>query len=128
MGSKIRVLIADDQAISREGIQRILEGENDMAIVSIVQTAPEVLPEVREKKPDVVLLDLKWHRDDRAMDDVIAQLRREHPKTCVIGLTIYNHLVQQARAAGAMWIVTKDVSKDELLRLIRGAYTSAAPT
>jgi CheY-like chemotaxis protein len=126
MDSRIRVLIADDQAISREGIQRILERESDMEIVGIVQTAPEVLPQVRERKPDVVLLDLKWHRDDQAMDDVIAQLRGEHPKTCVIGLTVYNHLVQQARAAGAMWVVTKDASKDELLRIIRAAYASTA--
>jgi DNA-binding NarL/FixJ family response regulator len=126
MGSRIRVLIADDQAISREGIQRILERENDIEIVGILETAPEVLPQVRVKKPDVVLLDLKWHHDDRAMDDVIAQLRREHPKTCVIGLTVYDHLVQPARTAGAMWVVTKHVSKDELLRLIRAAYTSTA--
>jgi DNA-binding NarL/FixJ family response regulator len=126
MGSRIRVLIADDQAISREGIQRILERENDIEIVGILETAPEVLSQVRVKKPDVVLLDLKWHHDDRAMDGVIAQLRREHPKTCVIGLTVYDHLVQPARAAGAMWVVTKDVSKDDLLRLIRAAYTSTA--
>jgi DNA-binding NarL/FixJ family response regulator len=124
MGSKIRVLIADDQAISREGIERILERENDMEIVAVLETAPEVLPQVRKKNPDVVLLDLRWHRDDRAMDDVITQLRQEHPKVCVIGLTVYDQLVQQARTAGAMWVVTKDVSKDELLRLIRAAYAS----
>jgi DNA-binding NarL/FixJ family response regulator len=126
MDSRIRVLIADDQAISCEGIQRILEREDDMEIVGIVQTAPEVLPQVREKEPDVVLLDLRWHRDDQAMDDVIAQLSREHPKTCIIGLTVYDHLLQQARAAGAMWVVTKDISKDKLLRVIRTAYISTA--
>jgi DNA-binding NarL/FixJ family response regulator len=126
--SKIRVLIADDQAIAREGIQRILEREDDMAIVGIVQTVPEVLPQVREKNPDVLLLDLRWHHDERAMDDVIAQLRQEHPKTCIIGLTIYDHLLQRARAAGAMWAVTKDVGKDELLHLIRAAYASTATT
>lgn len=121
---QIRILLADDQAISREGIQRIIERENDMMIVGVVQTAPEVLPQVREKKPDVVLLDLKWHGDDRAMDDVIVQIRREHPKICVIGMTVYEHLVQQARAAGATWVVSKDISKNELLRVIRAVYAS----
>jgi len=125
MGSRIRVLIADDQAISREGIQRILEREDDMEIVGILETAPEVLPQVHAKKPDVVLLDLKWHRDDQAMDKVIAQLRREHPKICIVGLTVYDHLVQQAKAAGAKWVATKDIGKDELLRLIRGAYAES---
>ncbi|MFB0538104.1 MAG: response regulator transcription factor [Anaerolineae bacterium] len=124
MHSKIRILLADDQAISREGIKRILEHENDMTIVGVVQTAPEVLPQVSEKRPNVVLLDLKWHGDDRAMDDVIAQIRREHPKTCVIGMTVYEHLVQQARDAGATWVVSKDISKNELLRVIRAVYAS----
>lgn len=121
---QIRILLADDQAISREGIRRIIERESDMTIVGVVQTAPEVLPQVREKKPDVVLLDLRWHGDDRAMDDVIAQIRQEHPKTCVIGMTVYEHLVQQARAAGATWVMSKDISKNELLRVIRAAYAS----
>jgi DNA-binding NarL/FixJ family response regulator len=121
---QIRILLADDQAISREGIRRIIERESDMTIVGVVQTAPEVLPQVREKKPDVVLLDLKWHGDDRAMDDVIAQIRRDHPKTRVIGMTVYAHLVQQARAAGATWVMSKDISKNELLRIIRAVYAS----
>ena len=126
MGSRIRVLIADDQAISREGIHRLLEREDDMTIVGVVQTAPEVLPQVSAKNPDVVLLDLKWHRDDQAMDKVIAQLRRVYPKICIIGLTVYNNLVQGARDAGAEWVVTKDMEKDKLLRLIRAAYASTA--
>jgi DNA-binding NarL/FixJ family response regulator len=87
MDSKIRVLIADDQAISREGIQRMLERESDMEMVGAVQTAPEVVLQVREKNPDVVLLDLRWHHDDQAMDKVIAQLRRDYPRPCIIGLT-----------------------------------------
>jgi CheY-like chemotaxis protein len=121
MGNRIRVLIADDQAISREGIRRILERENDMEVVGAVQTAPEVLPQVRVKNPDVVLLDLRWHHDDQAMNEVIAQLRQGYPETCIIGLTAYEGLVEQARAAGATWAVTKDVGKDELLHLIRAA-------
>lgn len=127
MNSRIRVLIADDQAISREGIQRILERESDMEIVGAVQTAPEVLPQVREKNPDVVLLDLRWHHDDQAMDKVIAQLRRDYPRTCIIGLTAYEGLVQQARAAGATWAVTKDVGRDELVHLIRAASRVVGP-
>lgn len=127
MGSRTRVLIADDQAISREGIQRILECESDMEVVGAVRTAPEVLPQVREKNPDVVLLDLRWHCDDQAMNEVIAQLRQEYPRTCIIGLTAYEGLVQQARAAGATWAITKDVGKDELLHLIRAASKVVGP-
>jgi DNA-binding NarL/FixJ family response regulator len=124
MSNRIRILIADDQAISREGIRRILEREDDIEIAGVLETAPEVLPQVRVKKPDVILLDLKWHHDDQAMSDVITQLRQEHPKLCIIGLTVYDHLVQWARTAGATWVVTKDIGKDELLRLIRAAHAS----
>jgi DNA-binding NarL/FixJ family response regulator len=126
MTNKIRVLIADDQPISREGIQRILEREDDMAIVGVVQTAPEVLPQVRAKTPDVVLLDLMWYHDDQAMDHVIRQLRREYPEICIICLTVYDSLIHGARTAGAEWVTTKDMGKDELLRFIRAAYASTA--
>ena len=124
MRNRIRVLVADDQAIAREGFQHILEREVDMDVVGIVQTAPEVLLQVREKIPDVVLLDLKWYRDDQAMNAVIAQLRREFPRICIIGITVYDQLMQQAKIAGADWVTTKDVGKDELLSLIRSAYAA----
>jgi DNA-binding NarL/FixJ family response regulator len=127
MNDKIRVLIADDQAISREGIQRILENESDMAIVGAVETSLEVLPQVRAKAPDVLVLDLKWHGDDEAMYDAIAQLREEHPKTAIVCLTIYEHLIPRAKATGATCAVTKDVSKNEVLGLVRAAYASLYP-
>jgi DNA-binding NarL/FixJ family response regulator len=125
MESKIHVLIADDQAISREGFQRILEREDDMEIVGVVPTAPEVLQQVRDKNPDVVLLDLKWYHDDQAMTAVISQLRRECPKTSIIGVTVYDHLMRPAKDAGAKWVVTKDIGRDELLRLIRAAHATS---
>jgi CheY-like chemotaxis protein len=127
MNNKIRVLIADDQAISREGIQRILENESDMAIVGTVETSLEVLPQVRAKAPDVLVLDLKWHGDDEAMYDAIAQLRREHPKTAIVCLTIYEHLIPRAKVTGATCAVTKDVGKNEVLGLVRAAYVSLYP-
>ena len=126
MCSTIRILIADDQAIAREGIQRILEREEDIEIVGIVQTAPEVLEQVHATTPDVVLLDLRWYHDDQAMSAVIAQLRRECPKTCIIGMTVYDHLMQPAKDAGAKWVITKDIDKNELVRLIRAAYAASA--
>ena len=124
MSNHIRVLIADDQAISREGIRRILEREHDIKVVGLVKTAPDVLPQVRDKNPDVVLLDLQWHRDDHAMYDVITQLCREFPRTRVIVLTGHDHLIQRARAAGAQWALTKEVSKNDLVRFIRSVRTS----
>lgn len=125
MENKIHVLIADDQAIAREGFQRILEREVDMEVVGIVEAAPDVLLQVREKNPDVVLLDLKWYRDDEAMNAVIARLRLEFPAICIIAITVYDQLMQQAKKAGANWVVTKDVGKDDLLRYIRAGYAAS---
>jgi DNA-binding NarL/FixJ family response regulator len=127
MDNRIRVLLADDQDVAIEGLQRILGREDDIEIVGAVQTAPEVLPKVRETRPDVLLLDLKWHQDDRAMDEVIAQLRHEFPDTCIIGLTAHDSLVRQARDAGATWAITKDVHKDELVRLVRATSRTVGP-
>lgn len=125
MESKIRVLLADDQPISREGIQRILGQEKDIELVSVVRTASEVLLEVREKAPDVVLLDLKWHGDVQAMDEVIREIRQDFPKIQVVAISIYEPLLQRAKEAGAAWGVSKNIDKNELPRLIRGAYASA---
>jgi len=127
MHSEIRILLAGDQTISREGIQRILESESDMAIVGTVETSLEVIPQVRAKNPDVLVLDLKWHGDDEAMDDVIAQLRRDYPKIAIVCLTVYEHLIPRAKAAGATCAATKDISKNEVLGLVRAAYASVSP-
>lgn len=125
MSNHIRVLIADNQDIFRVGIQSILERERDIEVVGAVQTTPEVLPQVRDKNPNVVLLGLKWCHDDHAVHDVIAQLRLEFPRTCIIVLVVPDdHLIQEAQAAGAEWVRTKEVSKSNLLHSIRDAYTS----
>lgn len=127
MGGSVRVIIADDQPISREGLQRIFERESDIEIVGVVRSAGDVLPQVREKTPDVLLLDLKWHLDDQAMNDVIAQLCRERPDISIVGLTAYEGLIKQAKAAGAKWAVTKDIGKGELVALIRAASGAVGP-
>lgn len=96
-------------------------------IVGTVRSAGDVLPQVREKSPDVLLLDIKWHQDDQAMNDVIAQLCQEHPSTSIIGLTAYEGLIERAKAAGAKWAITKDIGKDELIALIRAASGAIGP-
>jgi DNA-binding NarL/FixJ family response regulator len=124
MHRKIRILVADDQAISREGIQRILGNEVDMIVVDVVETSLEVLPQVRAKRPDVLVLDLRWHGDKEAMFDVIAQLRQDYPNTAIVCLTIYEDLIPRAKAAGATCAATKEVSKNDVVRLVRAAYGS----
>jgi DNA-binding NarL/FixJ family response regulator len=127
MHSKIRILVADDQAISREGIQRILESEMDIAVVGTVETSLEVLSQVRAKHPDVLVLDLRWHGDKEAMFDVIARVRQNYPETAIVCMTIYAHLIPRAKAAGAICAATKEVSKNDVVRLVRAAYASISP-
>ncbi len=125
MRNNINVLIVDDNDIFRAGIQSILEHARDIQVVGTVQTAPEVLPQVRDKNPDVVLLGLKWHRDNHVVCDLIAQLRLEFPKTCIVVLVVPDdHLIQGAKAAGAEWVQTKEIPKVDLCRWIQDAYDS----
>lgn len=124
MPNRIRVLIADDQVIAREGMQRIIERADDIEVLDPVSTAPEVLVQVRRKRPDVLLLDLRWHHDDHSIVEVIAQIRKEYPNLCIVGVTAYDHLIPQAKEAGATWVISKYVGKDELIRLIRTAYVA----
>lgn len=127
MHGKIRILVADDQVISREGLQRIFESEMDMAVVGTVETSLEVLPQVQTRCPDVLVLDLRWHGDKQAMFDVIAQLHQDYPRTAIVCLTIYEHLIPQAKAAGAICAATKEISKNEVVGLVRAAYGSISP-
>ena len=99
MQPSIRVLIAEDTVIAREGMRRVLEREQDIALVGVVTSAPEVLPAALLERPDVLLLDLKWHGDNNAMEGTVRSISQECPEICIVGLTAYPDLMPSAKAA-----------------------------
>ena len=120
----IRVLIADDTEIAREGLRRLLANVSDIAVIDEASTIYQVMQTARQLRPDVILLDLKWSGDDTAGVSALECIRRDVPESKVIAITVYDHLLRQAREAGAHLAITKDFTRDELHRHIRDICSS----
>jgi DNA-binding NarL/FixJ family response regulator len=126
MAEVVRVLIADDTDIAREGMKRILAAEDDIKVVGEGATMHETILKVHELRPDVLLLDLQWFGDNAGIE-VIERLVSEVPETKVIAITIYPHLIEKARNAGALVALTKEVPKQRLIEEIRSVYAVPPP-
>jgi DNA-binding NarL/FixJ family response regulator len=119
---KIRILIADDQDIAREGMRRILSSIDDFEIVGDAAVLPDVIRKARELIPDIILLDMQWLGDDLGGVETIRRIVRELPEIKIIAITVYNHLIEPARNAGAQAAVTKEIPMKQLIEEIRGIY------
>jgi len=116
---KIRVLIADDHAMVRDGLVSILHYQKDFVIVGEAEDGAEAVARAAELKPDVVLMDLMMPAKDGA--DATLEIRRRLPDTRVLLLTTYGSSAKlsQAFENGATGAITKSQSKDELFAAIR---------
>jgi two-component system response regulator NreC len=122
MGEKIRVLIADDHAIVREGAWRLLNAQPDMEVVGEAQDGREVLPKALELKPDVVVLDISM--PGLTGLDLVPMLRQSLPATQIAVLSVHNKeaFVQQILHSGALAYVLKTSPTADLLAAIRAVH------
>jgi DNA-binding NarL/FixJ family response regulator len=81
----IRVLVADDQALVREGLVTLLRLILDFEVVGAAADGEEAVALVAEQRPDVILMDLRMPRCDGV--EATGRIRAEHPSTAVIALT-----------------------------------------
>lgn len=115
----ITVLIADDHDIVREGIKQIVSETGDIAVGGEARNGAEALDQVRQRKWDVVVLDLNL--PDRPGLDVLAQIKAMAPQIPVLILSMHQHVSYAARAlkAGALGYVSKDSAREHLVPAIR---------
>ncbi len=118
----ISVLIADDTLIAREGLRTILEGVRGLQIVGQASSAQEAVALAQELRPNVVLMDLRWHGDDTAGIEATRQITHGTPEVKVLVITVFQHLIPKAREAGATAAIEKGFSKDDLVNLIRHVH------
>ncbi len=114
----IRLLIADDHTIMREGLKRILEGEINIQIVAEAVDGLDALQKIRAGGIDMVLLDLSM--PGRSGVDLIRQIREEMPKLPILILTMHEEEQYAVRAirAGANGYLTKESAGLELVNAI----------
>jgi DNA-binding NarL/FixJ family response regulator len=122
MSAPIRVLIADDHVIVREGIRRVLGAARDVEVVAEAGDGTEALAMVRAHAPDVIVLDLTMPGVSGL--HVATQLWRERSRVRVLILSMHNHpeYVLEAVRAGAHGYVLKDADPDELRRAVRTVH------
>ncbi len=118
----IRVLIADDHAVVREGLRGLITSEPGMEIVGEAADGVEAVAKARSMKPDVILLDLVMPRMGGL--EAIGEITGENPEARILVLTSFSEddKVFPAIKAGALGYLLKDSSPQELLQAIREVY------
>jgi len=120
--TKIRVLLADDHDLFRQGVRRLLEGSPDLEVVGEARTGQDTVRLVEELAPDIVLLDISMPALSGI--DAARLIKTASPRTGIIILTVHadEEFLFEAIKAGAMGYLLKDASADELIRAIRVIY------
>ena len=117
----ISIIIADDQRLLREGLQTILQSEDELDIVGICENGLEALQKAKEQRPDVVLMDIKMP----IMDGIesMKRIKREVPGTVVLMLTTFaeDRFIVDAMAGGADGFLLKDMPSKTIVQSIHDA-------
>jgi len=127
----IKILIADDHPIVRQGIRQILSEDLTLAVFGEAQNSQEVLDLVTQQQWDIVILDITM--PGRGGIDVLKELRRGYPKLPVLVLSMHSEDQYAIRVlkAGASGYLTKSSAPEELLKAIKrilggGRYVSGS--
>ena len=116
---KIKIIIADDHPVVREGLSAMLAREEDILVVAEAKDGNEALELALEHSPDIVLMDLRMPEMDGV--EAIRHLKEQNPEIQVIILTTYDDDEDIFRGieAGARAYLLKDAPREELFKAIR---------
>jgi NarL family two-component system response regulator LiaR len=119
--AKIRVLVADDHSVVRQGLRMFLLVQPDMELVGEAQNGREAIELVGTLAPDVVLMDLMMPVMNGI--EATAAIKAAHPETQVLVLTTFleDARVAEAIQAGAVGFLLKEVEAEDLVKAVRGA-------
>ncbi len=120
---KIRLIIAEDHAVVREGTRMILEREDDMEVVGEACDGVEAVELIEKVKPDVAILDISMPKMSGI--EVTRQIKSRFPSTAVLILTAYDNdeYVFALLEAGAAGYLLKDVHGREIVEAVRSVHS-----
>jgi len=123
----VRVVVVDDHEVVRTGVVSLFEG-SDVKVVGQASGGTEAVKVVKDKKPDVVLLDIRMEEGDGLA--ALEKLRQSAPSCRVVMLSTYDNptYVARANAMGASDYLLKGSTRDQLLGAIRAVAAGNAPS
>ncbi len=115
---KIKLLIADDHAILRQGLRRILEAESDMSVVGEAATGTDAVRRAKQLKPDVVIMDISMPEQDgiESMRQIVKTLSS---RVLILSVHMEHQIISEAVSSGAAGYLAKDSLDHELVAAIR---------
>lgn len=120
---KIRIVVADDQMLTREGLRTILDLEDDMEVVGMARNGEEACGLTEELLPDLVLMDIQMPKMDGLA--ALRYVKQVRPQTIVIILTTFieEDYIFEGMAVGANGYMLKDMDGDKMIAAIRDAVS-----
>ena len=117
--STIRILIADDHAVVREGLKQILSGTSDMVVAAEASNGNEVMDKLSKDEINLVILDINM--PGKSGLDVLRDIKNQRPKLPVLILSMYPEEQYAVRVlkTGASGYLSKESAPDELIKAIR---------
>ena len=119
---RIKVLLAEDHAVVRQGIREILQREEDIEIVGEVGDGEEAVQAAGQVEPDVILMDIAMPKLNGI--EATRQIKKSHPSISILVLTAYDNeeFIFALLEAGAAGYLLKNVQSRQLLTAIRAVY------
>ncbi|MDO8473213.1 MAG: response regulator transcription factor [Dehalococcoidia bacterium] len=120
---KIKVLVADDHGMVREGICLVLKGYDDIEVIGEAADGAQAVEQVNSLKPDVVLMDISM--PVMGGMDAIQAIKQKHPDVQILALTVHENpeYLRRVLALGAAGYVLKGSSSGELVSAVRAVHS-----
>lgn len=128
MDRKIKVLIAEDMEPIRRKYVKIINASEDLEVVSDVGSGEEAVKQAKERKPDVVLMDIEMETPDAGIR-ATQRILQDNPDERIIILTVYeeDELIFTAFQLGVCDYILKNASQEEIIKSIHNAYENHCP-
>ncbi len=122
MAQPIRIVLADDHSLVRDGIRALLEEDSNLEVIGEVSNGKEAIAMVLDKKPDLLIIDIRMPEMNGI--DAVEELKKKFGQTKCIILSMHDseEYILKSVSAGASGYLLKDTGKSEFLKAIQTVY------